>query len=69
VSVFFELDQGFGFGSGFFGLSRVLGQKSRHVPGPWIITSQKLWLMPIRRIGRGGSGSSELGQVVESGSP
>jgi hypothetical protein len=59
--VFSSWIRGFGFGSGFFGLGRVLGQKSRLVPGPWIIMSQKLWLMPIRCIGRVGSGSSESG--------
>lgn len=53
----------FGFGSDFFGLGRVLGQKSRRVPGPWIITGQKLWPIPARCIGRVKSGQVFFGRV------
>jgi hypothetical protein len=47
---------------------RVLGQKSRLVPIPWIITGQKLWHVPAHCIGRvgffrGGGGWGWVGWV------
>jgi hypothetical protein len=59
----------FGFRSGFFELGRVLGQKSRPIPGPWIIAGQKLWPVPTHCIGWVGFFSSGSGRVRRVGWP
>lgn len=50
-------------GSSFLALGRVLGQISRLVASPWIIAGQKLWFVPVRRIGQVGSGCPWSGLV------
>ena len=50
-------------GRGFFGLGRVLGQKSRAVPGPLIVAGQKIRPAPTRHVARVGSGRVFFGRV------
>ena len=53
----------FGLWVGFFGLGRVLGQKSRPVPGPLIVAGQKIRPAPTRHVARVGSGRVFFGRV------
>ena len=61
-SGFFRVGSGF-LAFGFFGLGRVLGKKSRPVPGPLIVAGQKIQPVPIHHVARVGSGRVFFGRV------